>query len=83
MKFRIATILTILLAFTLSFAAFAQRPSGKGRPDGATPGQRPDGVGGKRPDGATRPDGVGGTRPDGTTPGQGGGGRPGGGGRRG
>lgn len=72
MKFRIATILTILLAFSLSFASLAQRPSG-----------RPDGVGGKRPDGATRPDGVGGKRPDGAQPGQrpGGGGRPSGGGR--
>ncbi len=74
MKFRIATILTILLAFSLSFAALAQQPSGKGRPDGATPGQRPDGTG--RPDGVKRPDGQ---RPDGAQPGQ----RPGGGGRRG
>lgn len=80
MKFRIATILTILLAFSLSFASLAQRPSGRPdgvggkRPDGAT---RPDGVGGQRPDGARRPDGVGGKRPDGAQPGQ----RPGGGGR--
>ncbi len=76
MKFRSTTILTILLAFSLSFAALAQPPSGKGRPDGAQPGQRPDGVG--RPDGKT-----GKRRPDGAQPGQrpNGGGRPGGGSR--
>lgn len=74
MKFRIATILTIILAFGLSLSSFAQRPDGAKRPDGVG-GKRPDGM--TRPDGAKRPDGVGGKRPDGATRGQ----RPGGGGR--
>ncbi|MFN7927230.1 MAG: hypothetical protein U0Y68_04660 [Blastocatellia bacterium] len=67
MKFRIATILTIILAFGLSLPSFAQRPGGGKRPDGVG-GKRPDGM--TRPDGTRRPDGVGGKRPDGATPGQ-------------
>lgn len=61
MKLRIATILTILLAFSLPFVALAQRPGGTGHPGGTG---RPDGIG--RPGGTGHPVG----RPGGGRPGR-------------